>query len=398
LDAGRLRRLLSAVIDHHDSLRLRMERTDGRWSQRIEPPGWDERVLSVINFSSMDRESANAELSRAAQDLQQSLNLVEGPIVRCALFDLGEGEQRLLFLVHHFACDLVSLFTVLLNDLQTGCEQLFLGQDIRLPPKTHSFGRWVAALDAYASSARANAELQSWQKLPWTDLKPLPVDFEAGPAANTNGSAKEVELRLPGDCAEALVKNVRNRIDEVLLAALAKALGDWTGADQVHLDVLNHGRRIFPELDLSRTNGFFLTYVRVFLTLGGAEATPLLEQVRVAADRGWTLDALQRLGDKLELAGLPKADVLFNFLGRPFEGEADAWLVPTNEDKGEDHDPGNLRDHPLAVVAQVVPEAVQVTFVYSENLHRRETIESLADHFCDSIRGLLHEGVPTAAE
>src|SRR5205807_1974650 len=67
----------------------------------------------------------------------------------------------------------------------------------------------------------------------------------------------------------------RTQINEVLLTALARTLGQWTGASSVLLDLEGHGREeIFAGVDLSRTVGWFTTIFPVALDLKESQ-TPI---------------------------------------------------------------------------------------------------------------------------
>ncbi len=75
-----------------------------------------------------------------------------GPLLRVACLHLGGGEpDRLLVIVHHLAVDGVS-WRILLDDLQTGAQQLRRGAPIAWAAKTASFQDWARALAAAATS------------------------------------------------------------------------------------------------------------------------------------------------------------------------------------------------------------------------------------------------------
>jgi len=66
-------------------------------------------------------------LEATAAELQASLNLAEGPLLRVALLDLGDQPNRLLLVIHHLAVDGVS-WRILLEDLQQAYQQLSQGR------------------------------------------------------------------------------------------------------------------------------------------------------------------------------------------------------------------------------------------------------------------------------
>ena len=66
-----------------------------------------------------------AELSALCDEVQASLDLSHGPLLRAVLVQLHEGGERLLLVVHHLVIDGVS-WRLLLDDLQRAYAQLGL--------------------------------------------------------------------------------------------------------------------------------------------------------------------------------------------------------------------------------------------------------------------------------
>ena len=72
-----------------------------------------------------------------------------------------------------------------------------------------------------------------------------------------------------------------------------------------------------------------------------------------------------------------RPDVLFNYLGRADRlAPDDAWLRPSGG-IGRSRGPDNLRHHWLEIDAMIVSDTLQVEWTYSENAHRRATVEAL---------------------
>ncbi|MFP3616777.1 condensation domain-containing protein, partial [Paraburkholderia sp. SIMBA_050] len=58
------------------------------------------------------------------------------------------------------------------------------------------------------------------------------------------------------------------QINDVLLAALARAVSDWSGCADVLVDLEAHGREeLIADLDISRTVGWFTSLFPVVLTV-----------------------------------------------------------------------------------------------------------------------------------
>ncbi|WP_236724354.1 condensation domain-containing protein, partial [Mycobacterium avium] len=100
-------------------------------------------------------------LQAFGEQLQQSLDLLNGPLLRVALVALADGSQRVLLVLHHLVVDGVS-WRILFDDLQLAYRQLASGQTLKLAPKTHSVRAWAEHLQAYAQRPEAQAEVQYW--------------------------------------------------------------------------------------------------------------------------------------------------------------------------------------------------------------------------------------------
>jgi aryl carrier-like protein len=138
LDAKVLRTVVIHLLDHHDALRLRFEYVEGEWRQFNSVRG-EECFLTSVDLSELMEEAQTVAIEAAASELQRSLDLSKGPLVRMVLFEMGAGgANRLLWLIHHLVVDWVS-WRILLEDLATAYRQLLNGEDIKLPPKTTSF-------------------------------------------------------------------------------------------------------------------------------------------------------------------------------------------------------------------------------------------------------------------
>src|SRR5262249_9772694 len=142
LNAQWLESALEHLLSHHDGLRLRFNREAEGWRQNNE--GVNETVpLMIIDLSDLAPAEQNRRMQIAAAEIQSSLNLSSGSLLRAAKFDLGAGiGERLLIAIHHLVVDGVS-WRILLEDLQMAYRQASRGEAIKLAPKTTSFKQWA---------------------------------------------------------------------------------------------------------------------------------------------------------------------------------------------------------------------------------------------------------------
>ena len=364
IDRVSLKNSLQHLIRHHDALRLRFRRSATGWEQ--VNAAYDEEVpFSCVDLSTFAPGAHAEAIERAASEVQASLNLSEGPLIRATLFDLGaERSSRLLIVVHHLAVDLVS-WRILVEDLRTAYRQLSNGTAVSLPPKSTSFQQWANGCVEYAWSHEARREVDFWVNQPWQRAASLPVDTRGG--ANTAASARTVSVWLDEGETEALLRKVptvyRTQINDVLLTALTRAMAQWTGSTALLVAVEGHGREaIRDDLDLTRTVGWFTAIYPVLLeleeTASLAEALKSIkEQLRRIPNRGIGYGLLRYLGEHdiaAQLEALPEPQVSFNYLGQ-FNQSAldDAVFKWTTESSGRAHSPKSHRKCLLDVTGRI---------------------------------------------
>ncbi|HEY0733775.1 MAG TPA: amino acid adenylation domain-containing protein, partial [Herpetosiphonaceae bacterium] len=148
LDPARLAQAIQYLLLHHDALRLRFTETEAGWQQAHA--GLESRaVWSVIDLTEIAPAEQAQALETQANEIQASLDLGAGPLLRAALIERGDGQaQQVLLVGHHLAVDWVS-WTILLEDLETAYRQLAQGVAVTLPPKTTAFAQWAQRLREY---------------------------------------------------------------------------------------------------------------------------------------------------------------------------------------------------------------------------------------------------------
>ena len=400
LDAEILTMAVTRLLDHHDALRMRFDYVDERW-QQFNSVREEECILTSLDLSELREEAQTEAIEAVASELQRSLDLSKGPLVRLALFELGAGRaNRLLWLIHHLVVDWVS-WRILLEDLATVYGQLSNGKEVKLSSKTTSFKEWAHRLVLYARTEELATEGDYWLAQARQPSKPLPIDHRAGD--NTAASARTVSISLSKEETRALLQEVSSahgaQLNEILLAALARASLRWTAESRLLLDVDGHGREDVVEgVDLSRTVGWFSALFPVLLECEpNADLKTVLQSVKASLrkvpNRGVGYGLLRYLscraaiGPALQTA--PQAEICFTYLGQFDQALNSASLFTlAAESPGPFRSERGLRSHLLDVVGSVVEGRLLVDWIYSENLHRRTTIELLAHEFMENLIAL----------
>ncbi|QDE91358.1 hypothetical protein BHS06_21560 [Myxococcus xanthus] len=393
LDPSRLQQALTALLNHHDVLRLRVTRNGSGWEALMAPPGAP-MPFTRFDLASVPDASLEERFQALGHELQAKLRLDGGPVVVTALLELGPHRpSRLMIAAHRLVVDGVS-WRVLFEQLQLAYEQLGGGGECKLPPRTTSVRSWLERLQGYADSPRLREELAHWTAQEKEQPRPLPVE-RPGPLVPTS-LERELTHALSSEESRLLLNELpeayRCEIGELLIATLAWTLHEWTGHPEVLLDIEGHGREdVFDDVDLSRTVGWLTSLYPVRLTPEpvGPSATvrTVKEQLRSVPNRGLGYGVLRYLSPDAELrarlARAPQAEVLFRYVGQYHL--AGPWF--TVLDHPEQRAP--TRQHKLAVIARVADGQLHVTWYFSTDMHETATVERLSARYLDTLRTLL---------
>ncbi|MBV8992366.1 MAG: AMP-binding protein, partial [Pseudonocardiales bacterium] len=399
LDA--LGRSVDAVVAHHDALRMRFEYIDGQWRQNSVAVESAE-VLQRCDLSGLDAQDQQIAMQHAAIAAETSLDISRGPLLRAVLFDLGSGRGRRLFMtIHHLVMDGVS-WRILLADLETAYQQSCAGHPVRLEPVGTSFMQWSHRLTAHVRSGELDKDLAYWSAVSSRALADLPVD-RAG--ANTVSSTQMLSVRLTRQETTALLHHVpgvyRTQVNDVLLSALGRALSRWTGREDVLIALEGHGREeILDRVDLSRTVGWFTTMFPLALHLSATSdwseiLKSVKEQLRAVPHRGLSYGALRYLNPPDSPAALLQADpsplISFNYHGQWDVATDDAagFYRAQHDDLGQNFAPQSTRPYLLDVIGVVTNGELELSWVYSSEIHDHTTVHHVAEDFLQALREII---------
>ncbi|MFI2612140.1 amino acid adenylation domain-containing protein [Kitasatospora sp. NPDC018619] len=395
-DPAALRGALAAVVGRHDALRLRFTRAeDGRWQQEVVERADDCWRFTPVDLSGAADGELPERIDEAVLAAQTGLSATDGPLLRTVLFTLGGGRPPRLFLTaHHLAVDGVS-WRVLLDDLRIAYGQLAAGKEADLGPRSTSYGQWARRLEEFTAAGGFDDQAGYWQAAT-AGTAPVP---DPGRVAD----ARVVHEELSAEETDALLRKVpgahRARIDEVLLAALGRALTGWTGHDRSIVEVEGHGRvDVLEGVDLSRTVGWFTAAHPLALAVPADAPMPVAvrtvkRQLRAVPQHGVGYAALRHLAaDRPDRPALEpvRALVGFNYLGQWGSGSTgDELVVRPLPHGGADHDPAERRVHPLDVVGSVEDGRMEFSCSYPADRYTEERVAELLRAMVDGLRELV---------
>jgi microcystin synthetase protein McyA len=411
LDPGAIEAALATIFDAHDSLRLRVTRRDGGWVQSVsDDPGIPLTYGDLRGLTAAPAAAARKAMTIDAFDL---VSRHTGPLLWFVYVAKDDEEGDVLIsVVNHLVADGVSLF-VLHSDLRKVLIQAQRGAIPRVPSAS-DFESWSRRIAAYTASLEAEREMRDyWLRLPWDRVRPMALDFPEGrevdPVSGRYGYgtlATQTEVRVVMDEDETdrwlrVGAGGSYSVMDLLLTALLVAYCKCTGASVMYAYDLDSDRDPgFEDVSLARTIGCVAQFRR-FILDGGDAGTPqealvsVREQVRAMPNRGRTLEWLLRRDDGLpvpaELRALPQfpPDVWLNYRGR-----LDRWAVNGTMIDGDVAELAHVNDesrrnNPLDFDALVLNGRLEMRFIYSSSVLRRETVGALAEACRHCLRELI---------
>jgi amino acid adenylation domain-containing protein/non-ribosomal peptide synthase protein (TIGR01720 family) len=406
VDLARLQKAILETIQYHDALQLQFQRTPQGWQQQYAGT-IAETIYSICDLAEIPKEIQQIELERDADAVQSSLNLAAGDLVRAVVYDFGNHTRQLLLVIHHLLVDGVS-WRILLSDIEVAYEQLRRNENISLGEKSSSYRKWSETIRGYSQGEQVEREVEYWSTLTRENVQPMPRDILGVPdEANTFENMGRVAGTLDESETTALLTNVprtyHTQINDVLLAGLARAYGEWCGHESLLLDLEGHGREEqIAGLDVSRTVGWFTTIFPVLIKTFMEEASWMpgkalkftKEELRKIPNRGFGYGLLRYLKDDTEirakLKAMPQAEIRFNYLGQLDQALGESKLfAPAQGNGGRTTANENHRLYLIDILATVVDKRLQISCRYNQKVHRSDTIKKLVHGYLECLRRII---------
>ncbi|MCW5599965.1 MAG: hypothetical protein KIT59_12800, partial [Nitrosomonas sp.] len=237
----------------------------------------------------------------------------------------------------------------------------------------------------------------------WQSLAVVPVTL---PCDNLEGSnalehCDTLTLKLDRTHTQALLKEApaayRTQVNDLLLTALGSALCRWSGHERILVDLEGHGREdLYADVDLSRTIGWFTALFPVALDPTGnldARIKRIKEGLRQIPHKGLGYGLFKYYGTEAQqhiLANLPKAQVVFNYLGQ-FDGnfERDTLWQLSDEPIGYLMDQGVLQQHDLSINGHILGGELCLEVSYSKARYMRTNIEGFIGIFLAELESII---------
>ncbi|MBT2575786.1 amino acid adenylation domain-containing protein, partial [Bacillus sp. ISL-51] len=381
-----LRSALQQLAIHHDALRITICTENGKLKQINQSVQKDELYsLDTCDISETDAWETVIEKEVAA--LQKRMDLEKGPLLKAGWFKTSSGDY-LFLTIHHLAVDGVS-WRILLEDLSAAYGQAVIGQPVQLPPKTDSYKEYALRLTEYAQSSKLMSEEEYWRSAEEERAALLPYE-KPQRQAEADSIRQTVSFSLSKEDTAVLLQQVNRAYNtdtqDILLTAAALALRDWTGDGKLRIAMEGHGREhILPELDISRTVGWFTSMYPVLIDLktAGSELGSAVKTVKDTLcripDKGIGYGILKYMTDldrkTIQFGKAP--EIGFNYLGQFNDTEQQDTFGLSSLASGKDITPTWQREQLVEMSAMAAKNQLHFNLSYPPSRFRKETMEQL---------------------
>lgn len=386
-----------AVMHRYDTFRQRLvRRPDGEWALRMLSTAGDPKiVLCDAN------ESTGAWKIDIQKDIEQTLSMVDGPVIYVALCKNNEGDSLIVSL-HHNIVDAYSVGQIV-DDLIDTYRTLSAQQDASRSVRAEcSYEGYLRKLHDYMNGSMFFARSMAyWRELMNAQTPRIPVDFPGG--RHTASNTRMVKLYVGRDVLSSRNTSLVN--DSLLIAAMA-AVADWSGDELVAVDVEHHGRGGHAAgMDFLEVVGPTTFKFPLWLEVGSAcLSSPasfehLRKRVTDATQYGLGYGFLRYLHPDREIRAdfkkMERPQVFFNNRTTlfPRNGSRAAEDAAPSRTSGvfriEMHGDPDLHDpysHELLIECDGTPDGIEISLIYSGQIHADQTIVGLANTLLAKLR------------
>ncbi|HMQ67796.1 MAG TPA: non-ribosomal peptide synthase/polyketide synthase, partial [Ignavibacteria bacterium] len=391
------------LLSHHDALRFRYKIDNGKWIQE-----YGEKIPKVLitDLSNSDKKETGTLIEKKADEIQNSLNIENGEIVKFALMQTPDGEthNRILIVIHHLAVDGVS-WRLIFDDLEVLLNGLVKGENAELGTKGSSYRQWYDTLVEYSSSPRLLSQKKYWERVAGS-YHPLLTDK----VYDGNVTARDIKthsVKLDAAHTQLLLQEVpsvyHTEINDILLCALALTFGEKISGEGITIGLEGHGREsisVNPEagIDTSRTAGWFTSLYPVLLEIkSGSDLDfsikSIKEQLRNVPDKGLGYGVLKYINndENLNIGGSKDCwDIVFNYLG-----QLDNIVGGSKWFSGADESSGSFRSEDenvreiISINSMVQGGELLLNWSFSSRHFESDSITQLGDRYKSIIEKII---------
>lgn len=337
------------VVARHDALHAVFRQSeDGEWQTHALPA---ERAVefSFVELEHLKPDERAEAIDLVAREVQDSLDIRHGPLVRVSYFSGTDPEGgRLLIALHHLVADSLS-WRLFMQEIETAYRAFLQGREPELPTVGDDFSDWARYLQARSESLDVERVAEEWHER-FADA-PFSLGKTDASARHSERDAVRRQWLLPASASRVLIERSRETFgantEDCLLAALAIAAGRrYPDRDRLGVELKRHGRPAPAGApDIQHSIGWFSSLHPFVLNLMpeagvGAVIRDVKTRLQSIPDQGleWGMQQPNQL---------PGNRLLFNFRNGNGLIAGDGLFPMVDEAAGPWHSPENHLTHAL---------------------------------------------------
>ncbi len=384
-----LENALKELVIHHDMLRS-VYIGDKQYIRSVEECGMLYNLYE-LDLRGINEKEINNTIAEECTYIQNSMDLKNGPLIKCGLFRTV-NKDYLMLCIHHLVVDGVS-WRIIVEDLNEVYSQCSQDKKINMPLKSMSYLNWVETLYEYSNSSILLQERNFWEKQCYkanlVDTKKQYVQTgEIGYDQITYTFSKEDFKNMLGT-----FNTIYNaQINDVLLTALCLSVRKWGDRDIVAVELEGHGREnLHVPIDINRTVGWFTCkYPVVFDTYDDVHA--MLLEVRAKLLRipnhGVGFGVLKYISRDENLNA--NMDICFNYLGEienlsVIESNMKYSSISCGTSVSTENKPFNT----ISIDVIMLEEELVVTLTYDKSQIKKTKVDLLGKTFISEMNCML---------
>ncbi|TYS51128.1 non-ribosomal peptide synthetase [Bacillus infantis] len=330
-------------------------------------------------------------------EAQSTLDISKGPLMRILYFrNKGENKFEVFLTIHHLIMDGVS-WRIILEDLQTAYLQILNNEQVKLQTENFSFKDWGHFLKRFAKSEKLLGEYPYWKKAAEASMC-IPRDFETvSDEQNTEQTKSKKTFIFTEQETEYLLTGVNNhlgaKIQETLITSLIVTLRNWTGNENVKIDLEGHGREeLIKGIHLNRTVGWFTSLYPFYFQTDKSKSllqllTDTLIQIRDIPNNGIGYGLLKYFSGRTLQE--ETAEVSFNYLGQFMNSHGNGIFEITANNVDTIRDPESKRAYLIDIEGAVIEGKLYLDWLYSNRIHTDQTIDLLISDFVSNVKRII---------
>src|SRR5271166_1052329 len=385
LNIGALKRSLDEIVRRHEALRTVFRKAEGGPIQIVLPEL--ELFMPIIDLAGLPEAELIRQLAEAAY---KPFDLARGPLLRAALYRLGEEEHLLFLNIHHIVSDGWSS-GVLLGELSRLYAAFVEGRPSPLPEPAIQYADYAAWQRDWLKGETLERQLNYWkeQLADAPALLELPTDRPRPPVQTFRGG--HVVFTISKETTEGL-KAIGRRVGATpfmtLYAAFAILLSRWSGQEDLVIGSPIAGRRHPATEPLI---GFFVNALALRGDLSGNPTfTELLTRVKPMTLEAYAHQDLpfEQLVDALQpersLSRTPLFQAVLVLQNTPLEAMELGGLEAAPVECGY-----KIAKFDLTLGFEETEEGLRGGFEYNADLFDASTIRRMEDHFRTLLEGIV---------